>query len=159
MNAKIRPHGQENRVAVMLLRTAVAVTAVLASLIVVSRAQAQSLPDPTRPPAESFVPRTAVLGDASEPNEARSRAVRQPPTLQGVLIAPGRRHAVLEGRVVLLGETLQGFQLVAIRADGVTLEAPGRKVDVTLMELPQKTGPGRARADVQPGTRAMREKR
>jgi hypothetical protein len=132
--------------------------ALAVALTFVSTAAAQPLPDPTRPPAAALVPRTAVLGESEGAGDERGRAASLPPRLQGVLTAPGRTHALLEGRVVQLGETLQGFQLVAIRPDGVTLEAPGRKVDVTLMELPRKTASGRARADVPPGPKGWREK-
>lgn len=66
---------------------------------------AELLPDPTRPPAE--------IGIAAEPNAG--------PVLQSVLIAPGRRSAVISGQLVAEGGRYGEAKLIKITEGEVVL--------------------------------------
>lgn len=72
-------------------------------------AHAQALADPTRPPA------------AAEAGEG-DRLAPPPSRLQSVLISPARKLAVIDGRTVSLGGTVEGATLVAIRESEVVLQ-------------------------------------
>jgi MSHA biogenesis protein MshK len=88
------------------LLTAFALTAVAADTF------AQQLRDPTRPP--SFV---APAGTA---------AVRESDlVLQTVLISPERRAAIINGRLLRLGENIAGMQLMSISESEVQLRGRG----------------------------------
>jgi hypothetical protein len=52
--------------------------------------------------------------------------------LNGIAYSPEHPIAVLDGRVVAPGETVQGFTVVEILADHVTLQGHGAKVSVSL---------------------------
>lgn len=81
-------------------------------------AAAESLPDPTRPPALLMAP--AGEEAAEEPGGGL--------VLQSVLIAPDRRAAVIGGRAVPLGAKVAGFTLAAVNETEVTLTGPeGRR--------------------------------
>jgi MSHA biogenesis protein MshK len=81
-------------------------------------ALAQALADPMRPPA--------VPGPA--PAEAAGDSAKAAARLQSVLISPGRRVAVIDGRVVQLGERVGDARLVAISESQVVLQrASGRE--------------------------------
>lgn len=81
-----------------------------------SIAQAQALRDPTRPPG--------AIGVRTAPGE------RSAPTgglrLQSILISPERRAAIISGQVVRLGESVQGYRLVAIGESEVVLRMDGK---------------------------------
>jgi MSHA biogenesis protein MshK len=72
-------------------------------------AHAQALADPTRPPT------------ASEAGEG-DRLAPPPSRLQSVLISPARKLAVIDGKTVSLGGTVEGATLVAIRESEVVLQ-------------------------------------
>ena len=71
---------------------------------------AQGLPDPTRPPSAS-VSDPAPSGESSR--------------LQSVLISPGRKLAVIDGRTVMLGGRVGDARVVAIAPAQVTLQRGG----------------------------------
>jgi MSHA biogenesis protein MshK len=77
---------------------------------------AETLPDPTRPPAFLFAP---VDGEAAAAEAAKGGLV-----LQSVLIAPGRRTAIIGGRHVTIGERLGDFTLVRVDETEVQLRGP-----------------------------------
>jgi MSHA biogenesis protein MshK len=79
-------------------------------LLAAGAAFAQGLSDPMRPPsmAKDYV--------RSEPAASR---------LQSVLISPGRKLAVIDGRTVALGERVGDATLVAIAPTQVTLQTGG----------------------------------
>jgi hypothetical protein len=52
--------------------------------------------------------------------------------LNGIAFSPDHPIAVLDGRVVAPGEVVQGFTVVEILADHVTLQGHGAKVSVSL---------------------------
>lgn len=75
----------------------------------VASAHAQALRDPTRPPGAS-----AIKGS---PGVALDGLV-----LQSILISPERSAAVISGKVVGPGESVDGYMLVAIREDEAVLK-------------------------------------
>lgn len=86
------------------------------------------LPDPTRPPAHLTAPRAA-------PETAKSP--RAEFVLQSVLVAPGRKVAVISGLPMTLGSRIQDHTLVAVTATGATLDGPGGRIDLELFgDLP-----------------------
>jgi len=76
-------------------------------------ASAETLPDPTRPPASVLAP----PADAAAIPGLDGALV-----LQSVLIAPDRRSAVISGQSMKVGDTVGGFRLVRVAAGEVTLE-------------------------------------
>jgi MSHA biogenesis protein MshK len=77
---------------------------------------AQALSDPTRPPAGS--------GPAAATPDAPASVKGEPkpaPRLQSVLIAPGRRLAVIDGSTVALGGKIDDAVVVGIAETHVTL--------------------------------------
>jgi hypothetical protein len=60
----------------------------------------------------------------------------QPPPLKllGVVYSPTRPSAVLSGKVVFLGDRVQGFRVTAISPDSVTLVGNGKTNRLTLPE-------------------------
>lgn len=89
-------------------------------------ALAQPLGDPMRPPAAVAAP--------PEPGEASKTAAR----LQSVLISPGRRVAVIDGRLVRVGERVGDATLVAISESQVVLQGPGGRETLKLIPVIEK---------------------
>jgi len=81
---------------------------------------AQSLPDPTRPPATLIVGATAVASAASGP------------TLQSVLISPGRKVAVISGQTVQVGGMVGDARVVRIAEGEVVLVRGGQSQTLKL---------------------------
>lgn len=77
-------------------------------LLAASAAFAQALSDPTRPPSFSGETARSATAPASR--------------LQSVLISPGRKLAVIDGRTVALGERVGDATLFAIAPTQVTLQ-------------------------------------
>jgi len=75
-------------------------------------AHAQALADPMRPPQAAAV---AAAGEAQAAVPGGSR-------LQSILLSPGRKIAVIDGRTVPLGGSVDGATLVAIRETEVVLQ-------------------------------------
>jgi MSHA biogenesis protein MshK len=80
----------------------------LACIAGASLSTAQTLRDPTRPPA------TGGKGGATR---------SEPPgwVLQSVLISPERRYAIINGEIVQIGGSIDGAELIAVAAERVTL--------------------------------------
>jgi MSHA biogenesis protein MshK len=76
-----------------------------------SQALADSLPDPTRPPAEL----NAVGSSAASAEEGKW-------VLQSVLISPSIKSAIIAGQTVDIGERYRGAKLVEISETGVLLQ-------------------------------------
>ncbi len=95
----------------------------LAGLLAAAGAPAASLKDPTRPPE-------------ARPAKAQ-KAARAPLRwrLGSTLVSPQRRAAVINGRVVGVGETINGARVVEILPAKVRLRRKGR--DITLVLLKQ----------------------
>ena len=83
-------------------------------------AHAQALSDPTRPPQGP----AATAGGAAQ--------AAPPSRLQSVLISPGRKLAVIDGRTVPLGGTVEGATLVAIRESEVVLQTGNQRETLKL---------------------------
>jgi len=94
-------------------------------------ALAQPLGDPMRPPA------------MAAPSPAEEGASRAAGRLQSVLISPGRRVAVIDGRVVRLGERLGDATLVAISESQVVLQRPDGRETLKLTPVAEKKPAGR----------------
>ena len=73
---------------------------------------AQSLPDPTRPPAE--ISNTSPVTDGKTISSVNSG-------LQSIIIAPNHRAAIINGKTVLLGEKYGNAKLVEVTERGVVL--------------------------------------
>lgn len=76
----------------------------------VPHAAAQQLRDPTRPPV-FIAPRASSL----EPAQSSELV------LQTVLISPERRHVVINGRLLSIGQSISGLKVVAINESEVLL--------------------------------------
>lgn len=83
----------------------------LLGMLLLPGAQADSLPDPTRPPAE-----LAVLAAGGAEMAAKG------PVLQSVLISRGRKSAIIGGQVVGLGEKYGEARVVKITESEVVLK-------------------------------------
>ena len=92
--------------AILLLRAAGLAAGLVASVAV---AQAQTLRDPTRPPGTSAI--KAVPGFATGGL-----------VLQSILISPERKAAVISGKLVTPGESVEGYMLVAIAENEAVLK-------------------------------------
>ena len=90
------------------LRRHTLVLAALVCAVTASMAAAQTLRDPTRPPAASAKGAAGKIGPSGW-------------ILQSVLISPERRYAIINGEVVPIGGSIAGAELVAVAAERVTL--------------------------------------
>ncbi len=93
-----------------------------------SPAVAQALSDPTRPPA----------APAASPDEGLNETAKGALRLQSVLISPGRRVAVIDGRLVQLGERIGDATLVAISESQVVLQRAGGRETLKLNPVVDK---------------------
>jgi MSHA biogenesis protein MshK len=80
------------------------------------------LADPTEPPGGPD------LGPA-DPGEARPQGWM----LQSLLVAPGRRLAVIDGAALREGDLLAGSRVLEISIDGVELDRAGERVRLRLV--------------------------
>lgn len=95
-----------------LLQTAVA--ALLTGVCLSAAGHAETLPDPTRPPA------AALSGAAAPQEKGEGEAV-----LQAVLISPGRKEAMINGQTLSLGGRFGEARLIRIGEGEVVLETGG----------------------------------
>lgn len=87
---------------------------------------AETLPDPTRPPGDLFV----SAGRAAE---------KEPSGLQSVIIAPGRRAAIINGQTVELGDKIGDERLIEVDEHSVVLRGKqGRQVLTMFPEVKMK---------------------
>ena len=101
---------------------------------------AQALGDPMRPPAEASSP--IARGEAQGGTSSR---------LQSVLISPGRRVAVIDGRTVGIGERVGDATLIAIAESEVTLQRGAERQTLKLHPgIEKKPVPQRAERKVNP---------
>ena len=122
------------------MQVTVSLAAGLTLALVSLTSAAQSLRDPTRPPPGFSV----VSKTAGKPG------AREPMTLQTVLISPQRRTVVISGRVMSIGDTMDGYRLAEIREAEVVMRGSKgtrtlrlypvvSKVAATVTTLPEKT--------------------
>ena len=74
--------------------------------------------DPTRPFG-------AVASDNSRENKATL-------VLQSVIQSDNSRKAIINGRVLNIGDKYNGFELIAINANGVVLDSPQGRMELSL---------------------------
>lgn len=105
--------------------TAPAATALLAlALLSAPESRAQGLADPTRPPNFAGLPFGATPAAPSGP------------LLQSIVLSPKRRLAVIDGKLVGIGDRVGDATLVAIEIDSVRLrEGGGTRVLKLLPEV------------------------
>jgi MSHA biogenesis protein MshK len=90
--------------------------------------------DPTQPtPLDRPALRASSGSDAPPPVE------RPRWTLTSTLVAGDRRVAVINGRSVALGATMDGARLVAVDAGGALIEHEGRRIRLQLPPAAGKT--------------------
>ena len=112
----------------------------------VSRAVAEELSDPTRPPAIIAAP-VAVGAPADD----------QPAGLQSIIISKSRRAAIIDGETVELGDKHGDNKLIEVNEGNVVLQgAQGRQVltlfpDVKITKKEIKTKPLSLESKVQAG--------
>jgi MSHA biogenesis protein MshK len=99
-------------------------------LSVATASAAQALGDPTVPPYAYGVAVSASGGAASGP------------ALQSILLSPVRRLAVIDGRMVRIGDRVGGALVVAIEIDSVKLR---RGDGISVMKLLPDVGKDRTR--------------
>lgn len=87
---------------------------------------AQTLPDPTRPPAWE---NAGAAGEGA-------------PVLQSVMISPKRRAALISGQVVELGGRFGDARLVAVNENGVVLRSDAGSEELKLFPAVQKRPAG-----------------
>jgi MSHA biogenesis protein MshK len=100
---------------------------------------AQGLSDPTRPPSFSGVPFDGVAAPAG-------------PVLQSIVLSPKRRLALINGKLIGIGDRVGAATLVAIEIDSVRLrEGGGTKVVKLLPEVRKRDAEAAApRVDTNP---------
>lgn len=87
--------------------------AAVASIVAVQARAAEGLRDPTRPPGAA----TARPVTAGDPESDL--------VLQSVLIAPERRSAIINGRLVIPGDSVAGYRVAGIAESEVVLASGG----------------------------------
>lgn len=80
---------------------------------------AWALSDPTRPP--------------STPDPRHAPAARPHWRVTSVMIAPARRVAVVNGRLVRVGDRVGGARVIAVLPEGVRLQRGGREFTVGVL--------------------------
>ena len=90
-------------------------------IVSISPLTAEELTDPTRPPAE--------IGAASA---TMSQEGQVDSGLQSVIISPNRRAAIINGKVVELGEKYGGNKLIEVNERGVVLQGKQGKQSLAL---------------------------
>ncbi len=107
-----------------LQRTLIIMLALAAALLV-SGAEAQTLPDPTQPDLPSA---------RAQVSPAQAPAVQPVPQLSSILVSPTRRLAVIDGALMAEGDRGAHFIVRRIRSEGVdiVLSANGQAMQLSL---------------------------
>lgn len=112
-----------------MMRTAAGAAALCALLAAGVAARGAALTDPTRPPG---------AGASAAGGQAGSR-------LQSVLISPGRRVAVIDGKNVVVGDKVGDATVVRISESEVVLRRAQGRETLKLFPAVDKTMPRRRR--------------
>ncbi len=115
-------------------RRTIVAGALLALLGATPPTSGQALRDPTRPPR----------APASEGSEA---AARHASRVSSVLIAGGRRLAIVNGRAVRVGDLLEEGEVVAIEPGGLRVLGIEGSTVLPLFETPVRKEPARPPPD------------
>lgn len=90
---------------------------------------AQSVPDPTRPPAAAASARGGVAASG--------------PRLQSTLVGPDRRAAVIDGEWVHEGERIEAGTILSIEPGRVRLRGSAGEIELTLSFVSENPGASR----------------
>ena len=102
---------------------------------------AETLPDPTRPPA-NFIDLSASGGQGPTPTVAPTLQSSAGPQLQSVLLPrKGKPLAIISGQYVPLGERFAGMELISVSEQQVILLAGKKKHILKLTPAAEKTEP------------------
>ena len=107
------------------MRQMIGIAALAASMTAMPGAAVENLPDPTRPPAALGIPAGDLVASAG-------------PVLQSILISGTRRHAIIDGRIVRVGDKVGGAQVAEIKQGEVVLK--DEKQSQTLHLFPPTDG-------------------
>jgi hypothetical protein len=90
--------------------------------------------DPMRPPAFALGKyRQEKLRQQSRPAGDNKPSGRRPSwVLSSILFAPGRQRAIVNGRLLAVGDRVDGARLTAIERDRVRLSIQGRTITLKL---------------------------
>ncbi len=121
---------------------------VLALSAFASSAGTENLPDPTRPPAS--------LGVGLESGAPEADAG---PRLQSILIAPGRRFAIVSGQTVHVGDKIGEAQVITI-SEGEVVLRNGKDLQTLKLfpEVEKRPVPGIAKSKSRPGSQHDKDK-
>lgn len=89
---------------------------------------AESLPDPTRPFGHGVEPIQIIQEEALPREQINWR-------LSGIRISPDDRSAILNGKLLRVGETVDGAKLVEIRPASVLIDFENKRIRVDLLDL------------------------
>jgi len=113
----------------LVFRFALALPMVIAIAAPAATAVATELPDPMRPPDFQTTDEPATQPKAPRPQLS----------LQSTLIATGRRSAVINGRSVRVGGTINGVRVLAIEATTVRMRDDRGRFTLRLPTLGSRT--------------------
>jgi MSHA biogenesis protein MshK len=108
-----------------------AVALCLLSLCWLASTPAEDLQDPTRPPLAP----NATTGAATVTTSA---AVARPARLEAVLHSAGRAVAIIDGKLLRVGDGLGDARIAAITSDAVQLTRAGRTITLRLANQAMK---------------------
>jgi hypothetical protein len=75
-----------------------------------------------------------IHSDAPRPQRLMADNFRQAHRLTGVLQSAGRAYAMIDGRIVTIGQTIDGFKLTEVAHRSATFESNTEKVVLSLSE-------------------------
>lgn len=112
-------------------------TLLLAALISTNAGTAEIVQDPMQPPAFALKQfRLAKLkqqrGGATVKNTAVKKSVRKPLQLSSILIGKARKVAIINGRSLVVGDSIEDAKVVKISKDRVSLRRKGKTVNLML---------------------------
>jgi MSHA biogenesis protein MshK len=87
----------------------------------VNAAWAQALPDPTRPPQQWLDAQAKPAG--TPPPSEQEQVQDAAPQLQSLMVGPAGRYAILNGKIVGVGDVFRDYRVVAIAPTGVVLRS------------------------------------
>ncbi len=95
----------------------------LALLVLPVAAGAQRLTDPSKPPGALYMPSPEILKQVTE-----SAGIQENWRLSFVRVADIGGIAIINGRILSPGDTVEGFELLEVRQDGVWGRAYNQKI-------------------------------
>ena len=88
--------------------------------------------DPMRPPAFALRKYREQQRKSSAITPARTAAKAKPLRLHSILYSPARRRAIINGRLLAVGDRIAGAKLIAIERERVRLLRDGAKIVLKL---------------------------